>query len=139
MSRLVLDTNVVAALRSPDGASAELLRRVRLGRHDLLMSVALCLEYKAVAGRRAHLRASGLAPGDVRVFVDGLVTLSELITPWFSWRPSLPDPGDEMVADAAIAGRADMIVTFNQKDFGPVSDRWPIAVCPPQAVLRTGG
>ncbi|MEJ0049563.1 MAG: PIN domain-containing protein [Rhodospirillales bacterium] len=47
--RLVLDTDViVAGMRSPSGASAELLRRLDRGHATLLLSVALLLEYEAV-------------------------------------------------------------------------------------------
>src|SRR5208337_3799912 len=42
--RLVLDTDVVvAAMRSPRGGSAELLRRIRLGQAALLLNVPLAL------------------------------------------------------------------------------------------------
>lgn len=45
--RLVLDTNVlVAALRSPAGASAALVGRVLDGDFTILLSVALVLEYE---------------------------------------------------------------------------------------------
>ena len=48
----LLDTNViVAAVRSPQGASAELLRRVLTGRLNVLCSVPLFLEYEAVLSR----------------------------------------------------------------------------------------
>jgi predicted nucleic acid-binding protein len=50
--RLVLDTNVVvAAMRSPKGASAALLTAARLGKITLLANVALALEYEATCTR----------------------------------------------------------------------------------------
>jgi hypothetical protein len=36
----------------------------------------------------------------------------------------LPDPNDEMVLETAIDGRADAIVTFNDRDFRPVAARF---------------
>ena len=52
--RLVLDTCVVvAAMRSPAGASAALLMRARKRKVTLLANVALALEYEKVANRRA--------------------------------------------------------------------------------------
>src|SRR5947209_7075853 len=48
--RCVLDTNVVvAAMRSPVGASAELLRMARRGEIPPLANVALALEYEATS------------------------------------------------------------------------------------------
>jgi PIN domain-containing protein len=36
----------------------------------------------------------------------------------------LPDPNDEMVLETAINGRADAIVTFNERHFRPVAARF---------------
>jgi predicted nucleic acid-binding protein len=58
--RAVLDTNViVAALRSPRGASAALVRHAAQGAITLLMSVAIALEYEAVCLRPEHRKAAG--------------------------------------------------------------------------------
>ena len=59
MKRVVLDTDVVvAALRSPQGASAELLRRVHAQELRMLASVSLFAEYEAVLTRPEQLRAT---------------------------------------------------------------------------------
>ncbi len=60
--KIVLDADaIVAALRSPSGASAELLRRARQEQITLAASVSLFLEYEAVCTRAEHLVASGLS------------------------------------------------------------------------------
>jgi predicted nucleic acid-binding protein len=64
-----LDTDVVAALRSPKGASAAILRAARLGPVTLLASVALALEYQAVASRMEHRLALGLSAPGVEVLL----------------------------------------------------------------------
>jgi predicted nucleic acid-binding protein len=57
-----MDTDaVVAAMRSPGGASAALLRAARTGRVALLATAPLCLEYEAVCARAEHVQAAGLA------------------------------------------------------------------------------
>lgn len=43
-------------------------------------------------------------------------------------RRLLRNPGDEMVLETAVNGRADLLVTFNVRDFGPVPERFGIAV-----------
>jgi predicted nucleic acid-binding protein len=48
----------------------------------------------------------------------------------------LPDPNDEMVLETAINGRADAIVTFNDRDFRPVAARFRCSVLRPGAVIR---
>ncbi len=58
--RVAFDTDVVvAALRSPGGACAELLRRALAGRLEMLASATLFAEYEAVLLRHEHLIASG--------------------------------------------------------------------------------
>jgi len=59
--RLVLDTDVVvAAMRSPQGASAAIVRAARTRQTTLLTSVSLALEYEAVCYRAEHQLASVL-------------------------------------------------------------------------------
>src|SRR5690606_5495999 len=71
--KLVLDTDVVtAAVRSPTGASAELLRLAALGRCRLIVSVPLMLEYEAVLMRNDHLAASRLDAADMGYLLDGI-------------------------------------------------------------------
>ena len=130
--RLVLDTNVVvAALRSPRGASAELLRLARAGEIRLLASVALVVEYESVCQRSEHRKAAQLATREVRQFLNAVVELLEPVDIWFLWRPQLRDPGDELVLEAAVNGRAAGIATFNKRDFSPASDRFCIDVLTP--------
>jgi predicted nucleic acid-binding protein len=119
--RLVLDTDVVvAAIRSPRGASAELLRRIDQGQAVMLLSVPLVLEYESICSRPEHQ----------------LVSVSEEINSHFRWRPQLRDPGDEMVLEVAINGQADCIVSFNLRDFGDRPSRFGINVLRPAEALR---
>jgi predicted nucleic acid-binding protein len=111
----VLDTDVVvAAMRSPTGASAELLRRIDSGAAVMLLNVALALEYEAICTLAEHRLASGLSAAEAGIYVDGLIAMAEPVKAFFRWRPQLRDPGDELVLEAAVNGQADAIVTFNE-------------------------
>jgi predicted nucleic acid-binding protein len=48
----------------------------------------------------------------------------------------LRDPGDEMVLEAAINGRADLLVTFNVRDFGTVPSRFGVELMIPREALE---
>jgi putative PIN family toxin of toxin-antitoxin system len=134
--RIVLDTNVVvAALRSPSGASAALIRQVRAGKVQILMSVPLALEYEAICKRAEHILAAGISAQDANVFVTALVAMAEPVSLFYLWRPQLRDPDDEMVLEAAVNGQADAIVTFNLKDYIDVSQRFNVQVLTPQEIL----
>ena len=67
----------------------------------------------------------------VDVFVDAVVDLVEPVEIWFMWRPQLRDPGDELVLEAAVNGRAAAIATFNRRDFQPQRDASASKSCCP--------
>lgn len=133
-----LDTDVlVAALRSPTGASRELIRRLGKGEFFAVASVGMFLEYEAVLKRPEHLTAARLTEEEIDIFLDGLAKMIQPVTPYFLWRPQLRDPNDEMILEAAVNGRADRIITFNRKHFLPAAQRFGIQVLLPAEFLRS--
>jgi putative PIN family toxin of toxin-antitoxin system len=135
--RYILDTNViVAALRSTRGASAAVVRGVREGRGTYLLSTALLLEYEATCKMPAQLAASGLTEDDVDTVLDVLAAQAERVETSYRWRPQLRDAGDELVLEAAVAGSADALVTFNIRDFGDAPRRFGIDLIGPKDLLR---
>jgi putative PIN family toxin of toxin-antitoxin system len=134
--KAVLDTNVlVSARRSAQGASNRLLQAAVAGRFKMLVSVPLVLEYEAVLVRPENLAAFRLDRATVVEALDFLVGKAEPVWLDFMWRPQSNDPADEMLMDVAINGRADHIVTFNDKDF-PTAVRFGISVTTPAAFLE---
>ena len=128
---------IVAAMRSPGGASAAILRAARYGTVTLLVSVPLGMEYEAVCSESEHRLAAGLSEREVEIFLDALLAMAEPVKTHFLWRPQLRDPGDEMVLEAAVNGRADALVTFNVRDFGTVPARFGIElIIPREAIVR---
>lgn len=135
--KFVLDTGViVAAMRSPKGASAGLLLAAEAGRITLLATVPLCVECEAVCTRADHILASGGTRADVGVFLNVLVDLVVPVEPWFLWRPQLRDAGDELVLDAAVNGHADALVTFNRGDYLPAAKRFGMPVLLPGDAVK---
>lgn len=140
MNRVVLDTDVVvAALRSPLGGSAEVLRLARAGRLRLVANVALVLEYEAVATRPEQLRAIGATQSQVLTALDDIAAMADESHSHFRWRPQVHDPADDMVLEAAINGRARFLLSFNQRDFGAVPARFGVLLCTPAHFLRNLG
>jgi putative PIN family toxin of toxin-antitoxin system len=132
----VADTDVlVAAMRSPGGASAAILRAARRGRVTLLVSVPLAMEYEAICSEAEHQLAAGLSVREVAIFLDAVMAMAEPVKIHFLWRPQLRDPGDEMVLETAVNGRADGLVTFNVRDFGTVPEQFGIEVMIPRVAI----
>lgn len=116
--RVVLDSSVViCAFRSQKGASHRLLDFVAGRRLVLLATPALVLEYEDVLKRPEQREVSGLTLAQVDIALAALAAAVEPVEIRFAWRPQLADPGDEMVLDVAVNGRADALVTHNMADF----------------------
>jgi putative PIN family toxin of toxin-antitoxin system len=138
VQRIVLDTDVVvAALRSPVGGSAEVVRLARHGQVRLVASVALMLEYEAVATRPEQLRAIGATRQSVLLALDFIAAIADEAQGHFRWRPQVRDPADEMVLEAAVNGRASVLMTFNRRDFGAGPASFGIRLCTPGDFLRS--
>jgi putative PIN family toxin of toxin-antitoxin system len=135
--RVVLDTDVlVAALRSDQGASRQLLQAALDRRFDMLVSVPLMLEYEAVLTRQEHLAAAGITADDVNTVLDALAAVIEPVRLAFLWRPRLKDAADEMVLETAVNGTADRLVTFNLKHLGEAALEFGIRAMRPGEALR---
>ena len=132
-----MDTDaIVAAMRSPTGASAAIIRRTRQGKVALLLSVPLAMEYEAVCLRPEHQLAAGLSEQEVRIFLDAVIAIAEPVKIHYLWRPQLRDPSDEMVLEAAVNGRANLLITFNVRDYGTAPTRFGIEVVTPREAVK---
>ena len=134
--RVVLDTNVlIAAARSKGGASFELLRQLRLGHFVALASVPLMLEYEAVLKRPEHLKPGNRTEAMTDRFLDAMCLRMEFVHLFYLWRPQTRDPGDEMVLETALNGRADALITLNLADFD-VAKNFRLPVLTPGSFVR---
>ena len=135
---LILDTCVlIAALRSSLGASNALLRLVGQGRFTIGLTTALVLEYEAVCMR--SLADVELSADEVGQLLDFLCQVGRRGVVRFRVRPSLPDPGDELVLEAAVATGSVWIVTHNVRDLAAGAARFGVEVVTPGEALRRLG
>ncbi len=128
--RIVLDTSVlVAAARSRNGASYQLLAMLPSQEFTLALTVPLYTEWQAVLTRPEHLprgATTELALG----FIRYLASIAHLQDVHFLWRPFLRDPDDDMVLECAVASGSTCIVTHNVRDFRRVDSLGLNAITP---------
>jgi putative PIN family toxin of toxin-antitoxin system len=138
MMRIILDTNViVAAVRSRDGASAELLVRLAAGDYAIALSAALAFEYEKVLLREMVPVFVTLA--DVDQIIRFLCSVGEPHDPHRA-APSVPgDPDDDFILDLAMESRVDYIVTHNTRDFIHAAPKGVEVVTPAQFLTRLRG
>jgi predicted nucleic acid-binding protein len=127
---------VVAGLRSNRGASFRLLSELGRGRFEIALSVPLILEYEEALGR--HLAEAGLTAQDVQAVLDFFCSVAHLQRIFYLWRPLLPDPGDDMVLEVAVAAQCSAVVTHNIRDFAG-SARFGVKPLTPGEFLRQIG
>lgn len=115
--RVVLDTSVlVAAARSRNGASHQLMSMLPSRDFEMALTVALYTEWQAVLTRPEH-RPPGVTVNAALAYLRYLVSLAHLQDVHFLWRPFLRDPDDDMLLECAVASGSSFIVTHNVKDF----------------------
>lgn len=128
--KIVLDTSVlVAAMRSPQGASQHLLRLLPAPQFQIAASLALYMEWQAVLTRPEHL-PPGIGPERMQGFLRYLVSIAHLQDIHYLWRPFLRDPDDDMVLECAAASGSRHIVTHNIRDFRQTGQLGITAVTP---------
>jgi predicted nucleic acid-binding protein len=101
-----------------------------------LLTPALFLQYEDVLKRPEQLRVSGLTLAQVDQRLTALASAAEVVTVHYLWRPQLPDPGDELVFEAAVNGRADVLVTYDMRHFTAAGARFGLRIVRPVEVLE---
>lgn len=136
--RIVLDTSVlVAAVRSRQGASFQLVASLPNEVFQPALSVALYTEWQAVLTRPEHL-PPGTSSEDALGLLRYLASIAHLQNVHFLWRPFLRDPDDDMVLECAVASRSPFIVTHNVRDFRRTESLGVRALTPRDFLLHLG-
>jgi putative PIN family toxin of toxin-antitoxin system len=128
--RIVVDTNVlVSGLLSPFGPPAEIVRLVAAGRLTLCLDARILAEYADVL----HRPRFDFEPSRIEALLDQIRSAGVLaaVEPLLS---PLPDRDDEPFLEAAIAGRAEYLVTGNLRHY-PRPRRQRVRVVTPAAFI----
>lgn len=138
MLRIVVDTNVVfEGLTKQGGASGLLVDAWLAGLMVVCISNALAYEYSDVLSRKlSEERWSRLKP-----VLGQLLSIAQYTNIYFSWRPTSPDAGDDLVIDCAMNAGA-IVVTSNIRDFQSAKESLGLRVLTPVqflGVLAAGG
>ena len=97
----------------------------------------MVLEYEAVCMK--SLPALGMTADDVRELLDYFCRVGKLAAVRFRVRPSVADPDDELVLEAAVATGSEWIVTHNIRDMAVGAARFGVEVIRPGEALRRLG
>ena len=132
---IVQDTSVfVAALRSQEGASAEVLDRCLALKDQAIMGAGLLAEYEELVQRESVWRGVPVTVAEREALLDDFCAAAVWHPVYFRWRPNLPDADDDHVLELAIAAGVQHLVTHNTRDFGRGELKFtiPLVVTPAQ-------
>lgn len=135
--RIVVDTNVVfEGLTKQGGASGLIIDAWLAGLMVVCVSNALAYEYDDVLSRKlSEKRWKTLQP-----VLGYLLNVAQYTNIYFSWRPTSPDAGDDLVIDCAMNAGA-IVVTSNIRDFRSARDSLGLRIMTPVefvSVLASG-
>ncbi len=129
--RIVADTNVlVSGLLSPFGHSAKIVRMIASGEVALLVDARLLSEYREVLLRPKF----SFSPHLVKALLDQIAATGESIGA-APLRRSLPDPDDEAFLEVTLSGKAEALVTGNERR-NPKDARGGARVLSPKGFLE---
>ena len=132
-----MDTNVVfEGLTKQGGASGLIIDAWLAGLIVVCVSNALAYEYEDVLSRKlSEKRWKTLQP-----VLGYLLNVAQYTNIYFSWRPTSPDAGDDLVIDCAMNAGA-IVVTSNIRDFRSARDSLGLQIMTPVefvSVLASG-
>lgn len=134
---VTLDTNILfQAVYSRSGASHAILEMVRAGELELALSVPVFQEYCQVLLRNRTLRETGRSRQEMESVLDFLALVGVPTPIHFLWRPNLPDSGDDMFVELAVASGSEYLITRNSRHYATGAMDLGVRVVTPPTVLR---
>lgn len=123
----IIDTNVVfEGLTTQGGACGLIVDAWLAGHFQPCVSTSLAYAYRDVLARKlSDARWSTLKP-----VLGRMLAHVEFVSIYFSWQPTSPDPGDDLVIDCAMKAGAP-VVTTNVRDFRLAQESLGLAVMTP--------
>ena len=118
------------------GAAGEVVGMICREELVPLMDFNLGMEYRDVALRSEHVRASALSKREIVELIEAIEAFAEPVEVVMETRSLSSDPNDDMVLDVAINGRAEALVRSNKKHFAGAGKRFGIPVLSPPELLE---
>lgn len=141
MPRAVLDSSVlVSAFLTPHGTVVRLLRDPARSCYRLCLSDDILAETAETLLAKSKLRRyAAYTDEDVRDFVRWLLTQADMIT-GVKVKPVVPgDPDDDKIIAAAVAAKADLLVTGDRAHLLPLREHKGIQIVGPRTFLEILG
>ena len=116
--KIVIDTSVwISALITKESDARKLLRLVFEKKVYPQISEALFREYEEVMKRKKIQNLTPLNLEEQTALFNAYLSTCRWNEIYYMWRPNLSDEDDNFVVELAVASGAEVIITYNLKDF----------------------
>lgn len=134
MPRAVLDSSVlVSAFLTPHGFVVRLLRDPLRSRYELCLSDAILTETAQVLLGKSSIRRYASYPDDaVHDYIRWLLTQAEMVPDTPAERVVRSDPKDDPIIAAAVAAKADYLITGDRAHLLPLREYHGIRIISPR-------
>lgn len=123
----VIDTNIVfEGLTKQGGAAGLIIDAWLAGLFEVYISNALAYEYVDVLSRKLSEKRWL----EIQPVLGTLINKAKFTLIYYSWRPTSPDAGDDLVIDCAMNVSA-IVVTSNIRDFNQARESLGLQVITP--------
>jgi len=135
--KIVVDTNVFLGACLGTGGAIAVIAACLSGRCVPLMGNALFSEHEDVFGRKELFENCKLSRADRIELMDVFFACCEWTRVYYSWRPNLPDEGDNHLVELAVAGGAEFIVTRDLRHLKNMELLFPqLRITAPETFLK---
>lgn len=135
--KIVVDTNVFLGACLGTGAAGAVIGACLNGRCLPLMGNALFNEYEDVFSRKELFERCKLTQAERTELMDIFFACCQWTRVYYSWRPNLPDEGDNHLVELAVAGGADCIVTRDLRHLRNMELLFPkLRIVSPETFLK---
>jgi predicted nucleic acid-binding protein len=130
--RAIIDTNVLfEGLTKQGGACGLIIDAWLKGLFTVCVSTAVEYEYTDVLQRKL----SAARWQQIEMVLALLLSQAEWTKIYYSWRPTSPDAGDDLIIDCAMNAGA-IVVTSNRKDFLSAEQNLGLKVLSPVEFIK---
>jgi putative PIN family toxin of toxin-antitoxin system len=130
--RVVIDTNVIFEGLTRQGGAAGLIIDLWLaGLLEVCVSDAIAYEYEDVLARKLNKQRWQ----KIQPVLGALLNQAQFTAIYYSWRPTSPDPGDDLAIDCAMNAGA-ILVTSNIRDFQKARESLGLRVITPAELVN---
>jgi putative PIN family toxin of toxin-antitoxin system len=129
--RVVLDTNVLISAVVFQGLPASIVEHARVGSFRLILSPQLLEELRRILREKFQYTDAAIHKAEV-----SLRDVSEVVEPRETVSLITAEPSDNRVLEAAMMGKADMIVTGDHAHLIPLGSFQSIPIVTPRQLLE---